>query len=303
VLGGRAWLNAVRDNPDVLGYLLPGFAALAVLAASGVGALLVASAGSARPRLLAAVGVVVALATGALQLTREAPEGSLARFSATAPFDDARLTSLPPRSVVVLSTPEAVFRHWEAEAVSALRADVTLVPLPFLGYGGVAAVLAARTPEVEPLLAEGARDGMPSAASLARLAAARPVYVEPDPRSLGALAPWLVPEGVLYRVQPQPTPLSRDAGERQHEALTALTARLDDPRGGERETRRQLLWVEYVAALYWTARGERATALAMAERALTLAPEARELVRLRAALRTSAPRTLDAFLPHGADPP
>ena len=76
----------------------------------------------------------------------------------------------------------------EAEAVSALRADVTLVPLPFLGYGGTAAVLAARTPEIAPLLDELARTGVLAADRLVALAATRPVFVELDPLQVGSLA-------------------------------------------------------------------------------------------------------------------
>ncbi|HEX5660254.1 MAG TPA: DUF2723 domain-containing protein [Polyangiales bacterium] len=263
-LCGRAWLNEVRANPDVLGYMIPGFVALVALAARGV-----AVFGRAR---WTAVLPVLALAT--FWLHRDA---SLHAFAATDAFDELRRRRLPAASVLILTTPETVFRHWEGEAVEQLRADVTMLPLPFLGYGGSDRVWLRRDPSLRAVVEAYARTGALAPDALRALARERPVFVELDSSTTLSLYPHVSPAGLLYRV------------DGRHPALATVDAR-------DAESAKQLLWAHYVRTLFFAARGDRARALDAAQHGLGYAPRARELRALTEALSRGAPLDLRSFL-------
>lgn len=286
-LCGRAFLNPVRDNPDVLGYMMPGFAALLALAAVGVAAPFTAAReGASRAVLLSACGLLALLGLG--QFVREADRASLRSFHASDDFDDLRRRALPTRALVVWTTPDAAFRHWEGEAVEQLRADVTMLPLPFLGYGSTEQVILARAPTLAPLLESYARDGRLSVARLQELARERPVYVELDTAAALPLLPFVVPDGLLYRVLPQ-KPSARDlqdASVARRRTDLQLHTRVDrDAR--EPETRRQLLWTHYIEALYFAWHGALPQAREATSAGLALAPQTRELLLLDEALRSA----------------
>ncbi|HEY6876942.1 MAG TPA: DUF2723 domain-containing protein, partial [Polyangiales bacterium] len=225
-LCGRAWLNEVRANPDVLGYMIPGFFALVALAALGLGTI---------ARTLGRTGFTRVLPWLALlSFGAHSERASLHDFRATDVFDDLRRRALPPRSVVVLTTPDTVFRHWEGEAVEQLRPDVTMLPLPFLGYGGSDRVWLRRDPALRPMVDAFARDGTLSAQALRELARTRPVFVELDTSTTLPIYAEVAPWGWLYRVggPPAPPPPSTIAHD-------------------EVETAKQLLWTYYVETLYY----------------------------------------------------
>jgi Protein of unknown function (DUF2723) len=285
-LCGRAWLNEVRSNPDVLGYMMPGFAALVGLSAAGWS--VIAAGVSARWRNTVSYLFGGALAMLALaQFTMQCERASLASFHDTDAFDDLRRRAMPTRSLIILTTPETVFRHWEGEAVEQLRGDITMVPLPFLGYGGSDAVLLRRHPELATLLSDFARDGALSSAALRELARARPVFVELDSSTTLPLYAELTPDALLYRFA-SPSP-----------ALNAARVGLEERVSRDPETVKALLWPRYVDSLYYAARGERARALRAVTLARKLAPQARELVALQRALeqRQQGPLDLGPFLP------
>jgi hypothetical protein len=262
-LCGRAWLNEVRANPDVLGYMLPGFVALVAMAAHAVSAL---SFGRTRWTV-----ILPPLALASFVLHGDA---SLHDFRASDTFDDARRRALPAGSLLVLTTPDTVFRHWEGEAVDQLRHDVTMLPLPFLGYGDSEGVWLARAPELRPLVAEYARTGALSEPALRALARVRPVFVELDTSTTLSLYPHVTPAGWLYRVG--------------HEASTLASLQAEDP-----ETAKQVLWAHYVRALYFAAHGQRGHALDAARQGLATAPHARELRALEGALQRWTGGALD----------
>jgi hypothetical protein len=266
-LCGRAWLNEVRANPDVLGYMIPGFAALVALAAAGISTL---SFGHTRWTIALPV---LALASFALH------DGSLRHFDDTNAFDDLRRRALPPRSVVILTTPDTVFRHWEGEAVEQLRADVTMLGLPFLGYGGSDRVWLRRNPALRDVVEAYARTGALSPTALRTLARERPVFVELDSSTTLGLYPYVAPVGLLYRV------------DGREGALPTLATH-------DVETTKQLLWAHYVRALYFAARGDRTRALDAVQHGLTYGPHARELRALGAALAEwrGGPIDLRAYL-------
>lgn len=291
-LCGRAYLNPVRANPDVLGYMMPGFAALVALAAAGLAALL--SALPARMRRALPVIATASVLLALLQFPRERARASLRTFTATDPFDDLRRRELPTRALLVLTTPESVFRHWEGEASEALRGDVTLVPVPFLGYGSMHEALLRKHPELRALVADYLARGALSAEQLAALARTRPVLVELDTRAALSAYDASAPEGLLYRVGAG----SSASREKAHARLrTRLADQLREP-----ETRKQLLWNEYVAALYFAHHGELTRARSAVASGLALSPHTRELVLLARALSQRKDGALDIrpFLPEHA---
>ena len=302
-LCGRAWLNAVRANPDVLGYMLPGFAAVVALALVGLGALLA----SVPARLRRASACAAALGLGALLVARfdaQHARSTLARFEATDHVDALRRRDLPAGALIVLTTPDAVFRHWEGQASDGLRSDLLMVPLPFVDYGALHEVWLRRDPELTALIETYRAQGALAAETLVQLARARPVYVELDLRTSLGLYAHVQPEGLLYRVLAQPP--SRHAaslaGSRRADLMHALTDRIGTDLG-EPETRKQLLVMHYIGALYAVSHGDLQQARAATRAGLGLAPHARELgvlARLLEAPRVPAFDHVLAALGHAA---
>jgi hypothetical protein len=291
-LVGRAYLNEVRNNPDVLGYMMPGFAALVALALAGVAAVL--GALSSRHARLVTGCAVVALVLAPLGFWHQWPRTSLAEFHATDDFDTLRRRALPADALLVLVTPETAFRHWDGEAVERLRPDVTLLPLPFVGYGGSAALLGARHPELAGLIGTYLEHDRLDLVALQRLGARRPLLVEADVSETLPLYPYLLPEGLLYRLAPAQPKLAlvrllgqeRTATHRQ--LLRTLGAQLEDD-----ETRRKLLWILYTDALYFAFHGALELAAASTRLGLELAPQTQQLVALEAALARAPAGPLD----------
>jgi hypothetical protein len=293
-LGGRAYLNPVRANPDVLGYMMPGFVALLALAACAVASLL-----ELLPRRPVAARIGVALCatltvSSLTQFLREAPRSSLRMFQAVEHFDELRRRRLPPRTLLVLTTPESIFRHWEGEAVEQLRADVTMVPIPFLGYGATHEVLLRRQPALRELVSAYLAHGELSLAALRKLAQQRPVRVELDTRVGLSLFDSALADGLLYAIAPadvERSAVERAAGERVR--TRALLQRRLGAELAEPETRKQLLWIDYMAALQLAHLGHHELARAAVRSALALSPHARELLRLREALVAASALPLD----------
>ncbi len=299
-LCGRAWLNPVRANPDVLGYMMPGFMALLALASAGVAVLIESAPERRGVRRALSLGCAALTALGLAQFRREAGRASLRTFHAGDEFDDLRRRALPTRALVLLLTPDTVFRHWEGEAVEQLRADVTLVPVPFLGYGGLDRVLIARHPELRELVRTYRERGALAPETLQALARERPVLLELDPGAALPLFPFTVPERLLYRVLPAPPAgaLLMQAGRVGSESLARLTDRVGDDLG-EVETRKQLLWSRYVETLYLAWHGAFELARESARSGHALAPHARELNALQQALAGAPqlPFDISPFLP------
>ncbi len=290
---GRAWLGFVRGNPDALGYVMPAMAGVAALAVSLVAAI-VALLGDRGPRAgkkqrapgagLAIVALAVAM-LGAMQLVTSRARASLATFHATDDLDELRVRSLPPSAVVLVYAPQTAFRFFELEATERARPDVTLVPMPFLGYPGVIDALVARAPDLAGVLRSELLDGEPSASELQSLASRRPVLVELDVRVPISLHETLLPDRIFYSVEPAGTTDVdvREAARRRAETLDRLRSTLGASEA-DTETREQLIWIHYDDALYAASVGELDAARISLSRALALAPTARELVLLRDAL-------------------
>jgi Protein of unknown function (DUF2723) len=298
-LGVRTWLGPIRANPDILGYMLPGLCALSVLAALGAAALAVAVRDGARLRCPSSAALVMPV-LAALRFPLGFPGTRLDRLELTDTLTELRLRTLPPRSLVVLVTPQAAFMHWAAEASEALRPDVDVVPVPFLGYPGVAEALLARAPELAPWVARYREDGTMSLDALLAVAETRPVRVELDPVETRALHAHLTPARGFWALARAPVTadaLMRGLDDTRAE-LGAFSAALEHSADGE--TRAQALWAHYSAALRFAEGGARSAAAALAEAGLAQAPDTPELVALRRALDSApegVPLDVTPFLP------
>ena len=287
-LGVRAWLDAVRGNPDVLGYLMPGLAAVGACF-TGLFALLLARVGHdprGKPRTLAVAIALGVAALGLAQLHGNAERASLATFHATDAFDDERVRRLPTNAVVLAHAPQTVFRHWSVTATERARPDVTIVPMPFLGYPGVVDALVARDPDVAELLRGYLLEGELRQPDLQSLAMQRPLLIEMDVRVPVELFETLVPGGLYYEVlDAGATDTDVEEARAPHDAaLARLYSNLGPEATRLRETRDQLLWLHYLDALYYAAVGAREPALMAVRRGLEIQPRSPELRALGAAL-------------------
>ncbi|MCB9613272.1 MAG: DUF2723 domain-containing protein [Sandaracinus sp.] len=278
-VAARIWLGFVRQNPDALGYLMPAFAATAVLAGAAVATL--ASFASER------VGVVIASLALGLALVPPATHGrqaSLAGFRDTDLFDDALRRELPPRAVLIAHEPSTIFRFWGGEATERSRPDVTLVPVPFLTYPELVEAIAAEAPELRPLLGGYLLEGRFGVAELQTLASERPVMVELDLRVPRDAYETLAPAGLEHRVLAAGA-TETDVREGTQDQLVrwAELERLLGPVRSE-ETRRQILWRSYMHALFSAEVGERDAARAHLARGLAIAPNETALRDLLRAL-------------------
>lgn len=299
----RAWLGFVDDNPDALGYLMPALGAVGALAAAFVGGVLTLLGGADRekPRRTAIVIAVVVGALGLAQVYRNAERSSLAHFDSTDSFSEIDYRDLEPRAVVVLYEPQTVFRYWGVEASEGVRPDVTIVPMPFLAYPGVANALDARHPELRDLIRTALVEDRLSVPELQDLAAERPVFLEMDVRVPIDVLATVVPSGpylevatdAAYAEDLRPGRLSEEKAWQRLERLLR----------GERdhETELQILWRSYGMALFYAHVGDREAARLAALRGLQISRED-ELVRLLEALgppgeHESEPIDITSFRP------
>ena len=290
---GRGWLGFVRGNPDALGYLMPAMAGVAAMAVSLVAAVVstlgeraVASRKKgAPPSMLLRTAALLCALLGVFQIVGSRARASLASFHATDALDELRIRELPPRAVVLLYGPQTCFRFFELQATEHVRPDVRIVPMPFLEYPGTIDALVRREPALAGLLRTQLLEGQPAVSELQSLATTRPVLVELDVRVPVALHETLLPDTALYAVEPAGTTDVdiRSAFGRRAEALEGLRVALDSD-ASDAETRSQLLWIHYNDALYAASVGQRDAARLSVSRALSLSPQARQLVALRRAL-------------------
>ena len=287
-LAGRAWLNPVRANPDVLGYMMPGFVAVVVLAASGLAliALQLSKRVPAGTKYFERGLVFACLSAGVWALVQGYAPASLAHFHAPDVFDEVRYRALPEQSRVVLTTPQTVFRHFGAEAVEHVRPDLAMVPVPFLDYGDAGEQLARKRPELAGVIRGFLRDQTLDHVALDKLGQGHRVLLELDTSLTLPLYPWLTPSGLYYelsREQPSDQQCA-EAAVRREALLDWLYDAIGDD-AHELETKRQLLWIHYTDTLFYAQRGLRSEARRAAARGLDLEPRARELAAVAKALR------------------
>lgn len=282
-LVARGWLGFVRSNPDALGYLMPAMSAASVLAAVGLArvSMLVAHRFPSLTKAAPALAASVVLALGLAQASHGLASSDLSAFDATDVFDDLRRRDLPYGAVVIASTPSTSFRHWGGEASERLRPDITLVPIPFLGYPGMVDEILLRDPSLLPLLRGFVLEGTFREGDLQSLASERPVFVELDPVIPVSLYSTLVPAGALYEVLPEGATITDvRASRRALDAANAMIGARLAEQAAERGTFEVLLWKHYNDALFLASVGDREGALASARAGLDIAPETAQLKAL-----------------------
>ncbi|MBK8588928.1 MAG: hypothetical protein IPN77_07335 [Sandaracinaceae bacterium] len=272
----------MRDNPDALGYLLPAFMALGLLGAAGVG-VVVGLIEQRWPR--AALALVALLACGSLvQIPLHHEQASLARFDVADRFDDALVRNLPTGAVVLLYSPQTVFRVMGTLGEERLRPDVTFVPMPLMHYPNLPARMLSEAPELRQLFAGLELTGDLREPDLQSLAAERPLFIELDARVPLSLYETLAPEGLYVRVLAGgATDTDIQEGRAGQQALwTELLAEAGpnlDP-----ETRAQVLYRRFHDAMFLAAVGDREGARAAIDVVLRLAPSEALALALSAAL-------------------
>lgn len=286
VLIARPLLGPVRGNPDAIAYMTAGYAATAVLASAGLSAFALLAERRERTGLgLRATLTAIAAAVVAGASAYVLPQADLSRFHATDTLDEPRHRELPARSVLVASSPQLVFRELELAATEAARPDVTLVPLPFLRYPGVADALVRTHPDVRELVNDFLAEERLAPRSLLRLATSRPVLVELDPHVPPAVYPLLLPIGALYGVVgAQAAARSLNAAAIFQQLIYQHVERDLGADAREVETAHQLLWARYMDAVFYAARGQRDLARTALAAAAKLDPRDAQLLALRSAV-------------------
>ncbi|HET9955943.1 MAG TPA: hypothetical protein VFQ61_15645, partial [Polyangiaceae bacterium] len=147
---------------------------------------------------------------------------------AAATFTSEALASLPAGSALLLRS-EAVWRRMlTAQAVSGLRSDLSVVPMPVVESGSINAEAYAGHTGLLPLVRDMLLSGKPSEYALSALADARPTYVELDPAWDLRLQSHLAPHGFFLAFAPQPLARSERAAEppRVRRGLLRVAARV-----------------------------------------------------------------------------
>jgi hypothetical protein len=132
----------------------------------------------------------------------------LADYRAPDALDDLGRRALPPRAVLLMRDAGSWFRHLGSEAEEQLRADITVVPLDFLGYPKQVERLRDTWPELGPLLAALETQRHLPVKELRALAARRPVYVELDDEVGPLLARAVESDGLFERVRSSALPVA-----------------------------------------------------------------------------------------------
>ncbi|MFO0563359.1 MAG: DUF2723 domain-containing protein [Polyangiales bacterium] len=310
----RAWLGFSRDNPDAAGYLAPAIITLAVLSAHGTStALRTIRAADRTPQkpsapvraLLVAVLVLapsVAIPLWALSNSIDRTQTDRTQSSTTLAL--SAIASAPARAVLMAHGPNTIFRLRYAQYVEGERPDVTVVPVPLLGYPGMVSSLIAREPALAPVFTRYLlQPGTSIAAREATgLATQRPVMIELHPDNVEEYVRFVLPSGPFATVLEAPTTLAdvRAGAARHFARFDQLATQLGTEPASKRESDEVLLWMAFNDALFFAGRGARPEARRSIERALERAPNESRLHALRAAIDGTpgdGPIPLSAILP------
>ena len=196
-------------NPDVLGYLLVGTAAVAPLAGLGLSWLREHGPGSRLERLAPVLGLVAMLAVALQAVDGFAADRSDNHLARRFAADQAR--SLPPGALLLVSGNDSAFLWWWLQRVERRRPDLTVVPRVLLGH-----------PHEELRLRSSLeRVGVPWSPALREqplpllAAATTPAFLEIRDPELSERGRSLSPHGLVWAVGSAPEPTH----------LTALRAR------------------------------------------------------------------------------
>ena len=287
-LASIAWIIEPKLTSDAWGALTPCALSLVALATCGIGLTFQQFAlRFERPLSFASLGfAIVAL----LALVLRSDSRGLADYRAPDALDDLGRRALPPRALLLTYDAGTWFRHLGSEAEEALRADVMVVPLPFLSYPNMREQLVQVAPELRQLLGDGARDdGKLDPAALRRIAALRPTYLELDQGSDMPMRGMLTSDGLYERVGVSPDSVATGAARAAEESRFArLYARLEE-RASAPELNARLARVHRRKALALARADQREAALLHVRLSLAREPRDRSMLRLESALSTARP--------------
>jgi hypothetical protein len=199
---------------------LAAIAAVCALAGAGMQGLVRAVAQARVPMAGASASLIVVLE---LVLPVDSIDASLARptaGAAVAAWDDVAWGELPPSTVVALTNDRARQRTAAARARGSLRGDITVISTDPGASGGSARRALASDPALLPVWRDLEMSGAPTEASLAAVAATRPLAMAYEPRWGRVVAEHLVPDGLFDRFELEP----RGASDRRL-ALAAFAPR------------------------------------------------------------------------------
>lgn len=288
-LASIAWIIEPKLTSDAWGALTPCALSLVALATCGLALTLQKLAVRFQRPLSAGTWGLAAAALLAL-VTRAEARGR-APFQAPDALDDLGRRALPPRAVLLTDDAGTWFRALGAEAEEQLRADLTIVPLPFLDYPRMRESLIRTAPELIPLLSELERTRKLPVDALRALAAERPVYVELEEEGGPALARALDSEGLFERVRPPREPANSEPHLLQVQdaaRFRRLYAQLTRSPSAQPELASRLARLHRRKAVALATSGARQAALLHVRLGLANAPRDVGMLRLEAAL-ASAP--------------
>jgi hypothetical protein len=209
----RAIMGFDPFNPDYYGYMLPAVAGLAagatVFAAVALG---VIRRGPAIARAVAVLLAVALLAVPVLRARAARERVDLSSFNATRLLLDLSLETVEPGTLVLVSYYKLFFVLWSARFIDGSRPDVTVVNPHFFGYPGYLATTLTERPDLRKLAWSMVVSGKVTEESLADLALAGPLRIEPDPWLDEAATRYLLPDGTVYEASPTSTRCSWPAG-------------------------------------------------------------------------------------------
>lgn len=195
-------------------------------------------------------------------------------LSGTRQWTEEAFESLPARSLLLVSSPEAAWRLWSARLTSGIRPDVVLVPTSLLSHHGWAAELLQLEPKLGPLIRDVAVRGIPSEYALTELADARPLRVEVDRRWNKLLLRHLSADGLWFRFTAHAT--GRTDRQQAQNSSRQSTARVwraaNTPRGRDEATLERLRHDVRQQAEVATVLGDREMARALNARLERLGP-------------------------------
>lgn len=179
---------------------------LCVVAVSGVHAgvrrLLALKIPFAKPLAALSVAFHITLVALISEQAGEVADRSLQRGADE--WTEGALGGLDPSAALLVRSPAKLFRLYAAQLVDGERPDVLVLPTRLFGRGSIAADLAAREREIEPLLRSVALTSASDEFSLSKLADARPLYVELDKTWDVKETSHLTVSGLWLRFAPQP---------------------------------------------------------------------------------------------------
>jgi hypothetical protein len=310
----RSWLGFTRDNPDAAGYLAPAIVALAALSAHATSAALeTVRAADKTPQkpsrpvrwlLVATLVLAPSIALPTWTFANSVLATQTDRANSTTTLALAAISTAPARAVLLAHGPNTIFRLRYAQLVEGERPDVTVVPVPLLGYPGMVPALIAREPALAPVFARYLLQPGRSIASrdATGLATRRPVMVELDPDNIEEYVRYVLPSGSFATVLEAPSTLAdvRAGGARHFARFDQLAQQLATEPHAKRESDEVLLWMAFNDALFFASRGARPEARRSIERALERSPNESRLHALRAAIEQTpgdGPIDLTAILP------